>query len=205
MKTSFISTFLAIATISLTYVLVKADETGLVVTDQGELDAELWKHCAAGRGEDNVDGVEAAIAKGANINHTEEKSGQTPLMGAVLRGKVGIVRYLLDNEADVTIGEKQGYTPPHGAAFQGRADVMQMLIDHGIDVNVPHEVDGYTPLIRTCWGKKEGHFETFNVLVEHGVNPLAPAVKPDGSEETCRDMVKNVAIKDALSKWEEEL
>ena len=89
------------------------------------------------------------------MNHQDTISGQTPLMGAVLRGKVGIVRHLLDIKVDVTIGEKQGFTPPHGAAFQGRADVMKMLIDHGIDVNVPHHEDGFNPLIRTCWGPTE--------------------------------------------------
>ena len=36
--------------------------------------------------------------------------GQTPLMHAVLSGKIQAVKYLLKQGADVTIGEKDGYT-----------------------------------------------------------------------------------------------
>jgi len=202
MKTSLLS-ILVITVTSLVH--VRADETGVVLLDQGELDSDLWAYCGAPRGEDDVDGVKAAIAKGANINHQEEKSGQTPIMAAVLRGKRDIVRYLLDIEADVTIGERQGYTPPHGAAFQGRPDVMKMLIDHGLDVNVPHPGDGYRPLIRTCWGKTPGHFETFKVLVDNGVDPLQSTVKPDGTEDTCLSMVTNEQIEVFLNEFAEEL
>lgn len=202
MKTSQLLSILAITAASLSN--VAADESVVVVIDQDEiyqeeLDKELWSFCSAERGKDDVEGVKAAIAKGANINHQDEKSGQTPIMGSVLRGKEGIVRYLLDIDADVTIGERSGYAPPHGAAFQGRANVMQMLIDHGIDVNVPHPGDKYRPLMRTCWGKTDGHFETFKVLVDNGADPLQATVNEDGSEDTCLSMVKNSDIEDYLT------
>ena len=75
-------------------------------------------------------------------------------MASCLRGKINIVKYLLESGADPSIPEGAGYTPPHGAAFQGRPDVMKTLIEFGIDVNVPHG-DGFVPLHRTCWGDEE--------------------------------------------------
>ncbi len=94
------------------------------------------------------------LYKGADINTKDEKSGQTALMAAVLRGKYNIVKYLLEAGADTTIGERMGYTPPHGAAFQGRPDVMRLLIDAGLDVHEYHN-DGFAPLHRVCWGREQ--------------------------------------------------
>lgn len=202
MRISF-GTILTIVALSLACVKSQEDESTLAVPNQDELDKELWAHCSSKRGMDDVDGVKNALAKGANVNHQDAASGQTPLMGAVLRGKDRIVRHLLDIKADVTIGEKSGYTPAHGAAFQGRPQVMKMLIDHGIDVNVPHHGDGFNPLMRTCWGSAKGHFETFKILVHHGIDPLVPS----GNDEpkTCEEMSNNEWITDFLSTWEKEL
>eukprot|EP00555_Chaetoceros_dichaeta_P002787 CAMPEP_0198250620 /NCGR_PEP_ID=MMETSP1447-20131203/1729_1 /TAXON_ID=420782 /ORGANISM="Chaetoceros dichaeta, Strain CCMP1751" /LENGTH=195 /DNA_ID=CAMNT_0043935467 /DNA_START=25 /DNA_END=612 /DNA_ORIENTATION=+ len=177
---------LAIAAVSLV-TSIKADS---------KQDGKLWAACSSKQGEDDVAAVKKAIEKGANVNHQDEASGQTPLMGAVLRGKVNIVRHLLDIQADVTIGEKQGYTPAHGAAFQGRPGVMQMLIDHGIDVNVPHSGDGHVPLIRTCWGGKKSHYETFKVLLNTGIDIFEGG--KSSIAESCMEKIDNDEIKQHL-------
>jgi len=119
--------------------------------------SSLLKACMADRGIDNPQDVKAALDQNADINTKDEKSGQTCLMAASLRGKIDIVKYLIEQGADASIGEMMGYKPPHGAAFQGRPDVMQAFIDSGIDVNEFHE-DGFPPLHRTCWGKTEVSF-----------------------------------------------
>jgi len=154
---------------------------------------------------DNVDAVKAALAKGANINHQNESSGQTPLMGSLLRGKLNIFEYLLNEGADVTIADGQGYTPPHGAAFQGQKRALEMLIEKGVDVNVPHR-DGYVPLIRACLGVHDGHYGSFKLLVEHGVHPFTRAVAPTDGEvsnegKSCLDVCNNDGIKKYLDKW----
>jgi len=64
--------------------------------------------------------------------------GQTPLMNAVLMGKLDAVEALLSAGADVTIPEKDGYTPMHGAGFQGRAEIAKALIKHGVDPSDMH-------------------------------------------------------------------
>lgn len=100
---------------------------------------------------DDVDAAKRAISNGANINTKEERSGQTPLMAAVLRGKINIATYLLEEAgADPNIGERSGFLPPDGAAFQGRPMMMQMLIDNGLKVDYFGH-DGFTPFHRACW------------------------------------------------------
>ena len=92
-------------------------------------------------------------------------------MAATLRGKLNIVKYLLESGADASIGERDGFTPPHGAAFQGRPDVMGALIAAGLDVNSYHEKDGFLPLHRTCWGREKVRLPTsvtiYNYFLSH--------------------------------------
>lgn len=161
-----------------------------------EADTKLIKAATSPRGVDNVEAVKAALARGADINAKEVESGQTALMASCLRGKINIVKYLLEAGADTSIGEGTGYTPPHGAAFQGRPDVMEALIEAGVDVNVPHK-DGFVPLHRTCWGNEERHAETLRVLLKHGVPHSIEHVE-DGS--TCADMAASIHILKVLEE-----
>ncbi len=133
--------------------------------------------------------------QGANINVKDERSGQTPLMAAVLRGKINIVKYLISVGADTTVGEAKGYTAPHGAAFQGRPDVMETLIEAGLDVNSYHE-DGFVPLHRVCWGNEQRHADTLRVLLDHGVPH--DIMSKDG--KTCKDMTANEAVLEVLQE-----
>jgi len=124
-------------------------------------------------------------------NVRDPSSGQTALMGAVLRGHAEIVEYLLlknhNNNVNVDIPEKDGYTPAHGAGFQGHALIMKLLHDHGVDINQRH-ADGYLPLHRACWGREMRHTETVKMLVEElGVSDTAT----DATGKTCREMTTN--------------
>jgi hypothetical protein len=53
------------------------------------------------------------LEKSVDIN-VRGKGGQTPLMHAVLGGMEKSVKVLLEEGADVTIGENDGYTRKHG-------------------------------------------------------------------------------------------
>lgn len=75
--------------------------------EDGQHEANLLMACMSGK-DDDVGAVKDALGSGADINIHDKRSGQTPLMAAVLRGKVKIVRYLLSQGADVTIAEKDG-------------------------------------------------------------------------------------------------
>lgn len=176
---------------------------------QADLDAEVWEPCSEMNNNDNVEAVKAALAKGANIDHQHESSGQTPLMGSLFRGKLKIFEYLLNHGADATISDGRGYTPAHGAALQGRPTALRMLIEKGVDVNQPHR-DGLVPLIRTCFGVHDNHFEAFEVLIDHGIHPFIKAVAPtnggkNDEGKTCLDVCKNDKIEQYLEAWRETM
>lgn len=154
-----------------------------------EFDDVLLQAAFAG----DVQGVkEAIIEHKANANVQDPSSGQTPLMGAVLRGHQDVVKVLLSEFGDVvdaTIPEKDGYTPAHGAGFQGRAEIMKILAEHGIDVKENFHEDGFAPLHRACWGREQRHTDTIRVLGELGVDLQLPS--QNGA--TCAQMTRNPA------------
>ena len=59
----------------------------------------------------NVKKVEKELQSNPNELNKIGSGGQSPLMNAVLSGKTEVVRFLLQEGADVTIGEQDGYTP----------------------------------------------------------------------------------------------
>merc|ERR1712179_356603 len=137
---------------------------------------------------------------GTFINTRDKSSGQTPLMMAVLMGKVEIVKLLLAEDAvDVTVPEKDGYTPFHGAGFQGRAEIAKLLLQdkRKIDPNKKHK-DGFTPMHRACWGQEKRHTDTVAMFIEVG---HVPWDQKTSQGKTCMDITHNSGTKKWLKKW----
>merc|ERR1712071_592070 len=167
--------------------------------------ASLFLACTSPRGEDPIDDVKEAISNGADVNAVNPSGGgQTPFMAAVLRGKIKIVTYLLDNKdslnLDMMKGEQQGYIPVDGAAFQGRADIMKLLIERGDMYPFYFHDDRFTPFHRACWGREERHAEVIQLLLEKGVNKDLRS--RDG--KTCREMTENGKTIALLDEWVDE-
>jgi len=81
-----------------------------------------------------------------NINlNAQDTEGNTPLHLAAWHGNIMIVKYLIDNWANVNSVSKRGYTPLHDAAMRGHNQIVKYLLDYGADINVIDN-DGYTPL-----------------------------------------------------------
>ena len=149
----------------------------------------------------DIEKVKAILAhENANINVRQQGSGQTPLMGSVLRGNTEMVQLLLQQGADTTIAEKDGYTPPHGAGFQGRADVMKLLHESGVDVTEAHSRDGYAPFHRACWGREDRHTATVEYLLKEGLAHVNLTGLKD--DRTCMDMTRNPGTMRVLKEYE---
>lgn len=148
-------------------------------------------------GSDNEADIEKLLAEGADINKQQTGSDQSPLMHAVLMGKIKAVKYLLKKGADVNVAERDGYTPMHGAGFQGRAEIAKVLIDHGVPVNDIHS-DGFNPIMRACWGNEERHTDTVRVMLENG------ATLRGDEEATTRNQGTRKILRDWRMKKKEE-
>ena len=70
---------------------------------------------------------------GANIN--SRSNGDMPLFVAAGEGRSDIVRYLLEEGADVNAREKLGDTALTEATYYGHVALVKELLAHGADVN----------------------------------------------------------------------
>ncbi|KAG7348066.1 ankyrin repeat domain protein [Nitzschia inconspicua] len=153
---------------------------------------------------DDGDKIRTALEADPSLLESIGVGGQTPLIHAVLTGKMNAVKTLLDVGADTSATERDGYNVMHAAGFQGRAEILQVLLDRGLDPMDKHK-DGFYPLHRACWGPQERHTETVKVFLDHGVSGnLASA---DG--KTCAEMTRNektlALLTDKERSSEEEL
>lgn len=137
------------------------------------------------RSDDPV-GIETSLKDGAEID-LPGAGGQTPLVTAVLSGKLNAVKVLLEHQADVTIPEKDGYTVAHAAAFQGRAEILRLLATNPQVNLLQQHPDGFYPIHRACWGREPRHAETVQAFLDLGV----PHDLASESGKTCLEMLKS--------------
>jgi ankyrin repeat protein len=96
------------------------------------------------------------IEKGANINAVDEEYlGYTGLMYAIENKDKELVKYLLENGADVNYQEEYwGYTPLMLACREGITEIVKILIEKGADVNIKDK-EGWTALTYALKNKNE--------------------------------------------------
>ena len=99
-------------------------------------------------GDDKTAMLALLIARGADLNASDNQQGQTPLVLAVSRGgdrEMTVFNFLVDHGASLTAYGIDGQTPIHAAAAQGNVDMVNRLLAKGVDVNLRGGT-GDTPL-----------------------------------------------------------
>ena len=109
--------------------------------------------------DDDPEGIQKALDDGADINQIGA-GGQTPLINAVLTGKINAVPKLLEAGADTSLTEQGGCNVVHAAGSQGRGEILKMILDHGLDPPTDKHEDGHYPIHRACWGGEPRHTQT---------------------------------------------
>ena len=90
----------------------------------------------ASRDPGKINLVRLFLQSGANANAESPKVGSTALVAAVKSGDEGLVKVLLDANADVEAPTYDGNTPLQVAAEMGKMRIIRLLLDAGACVNV---------------------------------------------------------------------
>ena len=147
---------------------------------------------------DNISEVKNSIEQGADINfHDSRMEGVTALHEASRKGNVEIVKYLLQNGADINSKNHMGLTPLHIAAFCGENSLVTTLIENGADVNAEAK-DNLTPLHSAAVG---GNLDTVELLLNNGAEPRAGSSKDGSTPEDFARREGHQAVIDLLSEY----
>lgn len=119
-------------------------------------------------------GVKAAVSAGADIEMRYPvvngfNDGHTPLIIASRENEADIVRYLLEQGADVNAIEPVfGAVALHKATYNGLFVILKILLSApGININYQGYTNGYTPLHDALW---HGFDECADILLDSGAD-----------------------------------
>ncbi|CAK4654907.1 unnamed protein product [Aphanomyces euteiches] len=119
----------------------------------------------------------------------------TPLHEASKKGKLDIVKLLLDHGADVDSTDQDGFTALEWASYNGYFEIVKILLHHDASVNTADK-DGMTALM---WATRFKYDEIVNELLTHGASVNLAERTKDG--RTARGL-GNDAIKAAIDDFE---
>ena len=104
------------------------------------------------------------VVNGANADNPTE-TGSTPLKPACYDGRFKIVKYLVDQRADVNTVNYQKHTCLMTACHAGHYEVVQYLLEKGADPE-RKSITSETALHYSAWS---GHFAISKLLAETGI------------------------------------
>jgi len=141
-----------------------ADVRELLVANgatRGQQEADLYMAASSGKATKVQEMIDAQVSPDVRVAR-----GKTPLLVAVERNHIEVVRVLIQAGARVNVDDWENTTPLLRAAQKGRRTIAIELIQHGAGVNArgPGRI---TPLIAAC---EHGHTKTARELVKNGAD-----------------------------------
>ncbi|MBI5248221.1 MAG: ankyrin repeat domain-containing protein [Desulfomonile tiedjei] len=121
---------------------------------------------------------------GADIN-TRDKSGQTAMIWAAVKGDGQAAQMLLERGADVNARNFQGDSALMWAALMGHEEVVQVLLEYNPDVNFRSKKKRVTALMAAA---AKGHSNVVRLLISYG------------AEVDAKDENENTALMHATTK-----
>ena len=126
------------------------------------------------------------------------------------------VEILLENGANINVGDGNQDTPLHWATFKNNLDCVKLLLQRGADVD-PEDFNSDTPL---SWAARKGHYDIINVLLDYNADthvlnykentPLlqAAGIQATGlntdTDDRCLELLLRATAKFTLSRVQEE-
>lgn len=119
-----------------------------------------------------------------NVINSKDRNGNSPLSIAVSKQDLEMMRFLIENGADVNIEDFFRVPPIYYAITKGTTEMIELLIDKNANI------DGYFSYgdeRRTLigWAIDENSSEKVEVLLKHGASPNSEFDRYDSSGNSC--------------------
>ncbi len=113
-----------------------------------------------------TDPVETRIAHQKKLTFIDatDVDNRTALLDAAERGHLDVVKYLLENSADLSIADFSGRNPLHVSCGEGHTQVVEYLLVKGASVGTPD----YNQRFPLHWASKHGKTDIVEPLIEKG-------------------------------------
>ena len=145
----------------------------------------------------DLEGLKALIAGGADINAQDAAYGNTALLMACAYGFTDIAKYLISEGADVNIQETMhGYTALFGAVYHSR-ELVEILLANGADIHIKSK-EGITVFTISIGAALGGGATTdlASLFLERGADVNESIDTEPGAGYTCLMMVARNARPD---------
>lgn len=170
----------------------------LLLENGADINAGPWTALYAAVDKDRKDIVEFLIQNGADVNANEW--GNPVLCYACSLNDPGILKLLINNNADIHIKDTGGRTCLHWAMRNENIEIAEILITEGAEIDIK-DLEGVTPLQYAISRGKKDHVR---FLVEKGANDpngltLLHYAAVYGDAEACQKLINKgvyVNIKD---------
>ncbi|XP_061184254.1 uncharacterized protein LOC133192274 [Saccostrea echinata] len=134
---------------------------------------------------------------------------ETPLHIAIRRGHPEIVKYLVENGANINLYNHEYKTPLHKASEYGNTEIIMQLVEHGDNINLATLWEGEAPL---HIASEYGHTEIVKYLLRRGAKvnvfdiwkktPLSNASE-NGHKDIVKHLVEHGAKVNVRVDWNE--
>lgn len=116
----------------------------------------------------NIDNVKSSL-KSKDINITDNFK-RTAIMNAALYNQTDIIKWLLENDANIDLQDKNGYTALHFSSQEGNIDSTKLLLSNDANPNI-QDIHGNTPAWVAIMNWKGGaNFDTLDLLIKNGAD-----------------------------------
>ncbi|KAF7165156.1 hypothetical protein CNMCM6106_001396 [Aspergillus hiratsukae] len=124
-------------------------------------------------------GLDAVIANNQrDMRNARNNAGESPLYVAARCGHLGMVRFLLRLDGELTIKNRNGSTPSHRASVNANFEVVKFRYEREADADIhTADNDGCTPLYSAS---RYGHLEVVKFLYECGADADIHTATKDG-------------------------
>lgn len=83
----------------------------------------------------NLDILKRLISADSHLVNCRDADNYTPLHRACYNNHTEVIKYLLENGADISAKSREGWEPLHSAVHWGQTEAAALLIEAGADIN----------------------------------------------------------------------